>query len=123
MVKNFVNLDLAKNRRKYQPILSSDSYEIFYPNNTKNCGYSNNKQATLDHPYRKELQSMSVKGTKFSCAEELIMKPSMLEKKIRIIDSHLDEKNIKRNIKLKIVLMTELGVGVTMIIWGIIKNL
>ena len=51
------------------------------------------------------------------------MKPSMLEKKIRIIDSHLDEKNIKRNIKLKIVLMTELGVGVTMIVWGIIKNL
>tara|TARA_B100000886_G_scaffold214674_1_gene148841 strand:+ start:383 stop:754 length:372 start_codon:yes stop_codon:yes gene_type:complete len=123
MVKNFVNLDLAKNRRKCQPILSSDSYEMFYQNNTKNCGYSNNKQATLDHPYRKELQSMSVKGTKFSCAEELIMKPSMLEKKIRIIDSHLDEKNIKRNIKLKIVLMTELGVGVTMIIWGIIKNL
>ena len=123
MVRNFVNLDLAKNRRKYQPILSSDSNEIFYPNNTKKCGYSNNKQAALGDSYRKEFQSILMKETKFSCAEELIMKPSLLEKKIRIIDSHLDEKNIKRNMKLKIVLMTELGIGITMIVWGIIKNL
>lgn len=66
---------------------------------------------------------MLMKKTKFSCAEDLIKNPSVLEKKIKEIDSHLNRKNTKRNIKLKMVLMTELGVGVTMIVWGIMKNL
>ena len=123
MVTNFVNPDLAKNRLKYQPIINSDSYEIFYPNNTKSCGYFNSKQAALSDFYRKEFQSMLMKETKFSCAEELIRKPSLLKKKIEIMDSLLNKKNIKRNVKLKIVLMTELGVGVIMIVWGILKNL
>ena len=43
----------------------------------------------------------------------------MLENKIEIIEFRLN----KKNIKLKMLLITELGVGVTMIVWGILKNI
>ena len=119
MVRNFVNSDLAKNSQKYLPILGSYSHDIFYPNNVKRYGYSHSKKATLSDFYRKECQSMLTKENYFFCAEESVRNPSLLEKKIEIIDSHMN----KSNIKLKMVLITELGVGLTMIAWGILKNI
>ena len=119
MVRNFVTPDLAKNKLKYLPILGSDSYDIFYPKNIKRCGYSHSKQATSSGFYRKECQYMLMKEIKFFCAKESVRKPSLLENKIEIIESRLN----KKNIKLKMFLITELGVGVTMIVWGILKNI
>ena len=113
MARNFVTPDLAKNELKYLPKLGSESYDIFYPKYIKRCGYSHSKQATSSGFYRKECQSMLMKEIKFFCAEESVRKPSLLENKIEIIESRL---NIK-NIKLKMFLITELSVGVTMIVW------
>ena len=120
MVRNFVTPDLAKNELKHLPVLGSDSFDTFYPKYIKKCGYSHSKQATSSGFYRKECQYMLMKEIKFSCAKESsVRKPSMLENKIEIIEFRLN----KKNIKLKMLLITELGVGVTMIVWGILKNI
>ena len=119
MDRNFVNPNLAKNGLKYLPILGTNDYNIFYPNKIKSYGYLHFKQANISDFHRKECQFMLMKETKFYCPEESIRKPSLLEKKIEIIDSRLN----KKNIKLKMALITQLGVGVTMVVWGILKNL
>ena len=123
MVNRFSDIDIATYDKPSMPFIDAGDCQVCYPQTRA----SNLRPLIgLDSrilSHKNQCKAMSMKPNAISFPVNKSQREMLCEEQSEKISSFFTIKKVKNNRRIKLLILTELFGGMTMVVWGVLKNI